>query len=175
MAAKVYDYTAESTTIEITNIINKNCYKACDAGSPVTKTLKLYGDIKDCPCAKFDYVFNNDGSFKTGKKETDGSITLDTETDTTTVGHDYVVSVHEKFKSTDRDVPAYRTMNRKITLKAADAANSTGVWKGDSMKFNTTKKDEVVFYEKFAEAFLGELEVKIGGKIVGTDYGVTGG
>ena len=171
MATKVYDYTAESTTIEITNIINKNCYKACDAGSPVTKTLKLYKTIKDCPCIKFDYVFNEDGTFKTGT-EADGVITLD---DTYTEGHDFVVSVHEKFKSTDRDVPAYRTMNRKITLKAADAADDTGAWKGDSMKFNTTKKDEVVFYEKFAEAFLGELEVKIGGKIVGTDYGVTGG
>lgn len=141
---KVYDYTAESTTIEITNIIDKNAYKACDAGTPVQKVEMLYSDIKDKPCVKFDYLFNEDGSFKT--KTPDGT--------------DYLVAVYQKFKNTERDVPAYRTMNKKITLAV-----------GDSMKFTTNKKDEVVFYEKLAVAFAGELEVKINDKVVGVDYG----
>lgn len=140
---KVYDYTAESTEIEITNVIDKASAKACDAGSPVQKVEMKYDDIKDIPCVKFDYLFNRDGSFKVDE---DGN---------------YIVAVHQKYKNTDRVVPAYRTMNNKLVLKI-----------GDSMKFNTARKDEIVFYEKFAAAFAGELEVKIGGKVVGVDYGV---
>ena len=141
---KVYDYTAESTTIEITNVIDKAQYKACDAGTPVKKVVKNYADVKDIPCVKFDYLFDAAGAFM--KNEDDS---------------DFVVAVYEKYKNTDRTVPAYRTMNNKITLEV-----------GDSMKFNTNRKDEIVFYEKFAKAFEGELEVKIGGKVVGVDYGV---
>ena len=51
-------------------------------------------------------------------------------------------------------------MNNKVTLEV-----------GDKMMFNTNRKDEVVFYEKFAKAFEGELKVTIGGKVVGVDYG----
>ena len=129
--ATVYDYTSEMT-IEIKNVIDKESYKACDAGTPVQKVEMLYSEIKDKACAKFDYLLNEDGTFKTRTPD----------------GDDYVVAVYTKYKNTDRDVPAYRTMNKKITLAA-----------GDSMKFNTAKKDEIVFYEKFAEAFKGELEV----------------
>lgn len=150
---KNYDYT-NGATIKITNIINKDCYKACDAGSPVQKVEVLYSDIKDKTCAKFDYLFNSDGSFKT---KTPG-------------GTDYVVALYQKFKNTDREVPAYRTRNAKIVLKAADAANGQGKWIGDSMKFSTDNKDEIVFYEKFAEAFIGELEVSINDAIVGSTY-----
>ena len=132
--ANVYDYTAESTVVEIKNVIDKENYKACDAGTPVKKVEMLYTDIQDKPCVKFDYLYNEDGSFKTKTGGADAT--------------DYVVAVYTKYKNTDRDVPAYRTMNKKITLAA-----------GDSMKFTTNKKDEIVFYEKFAEAFKGELEV----------------
>jgi len=154
MAVKNYVYN-DATEIKITNIINKDAYKACDAGSPVKKVEMLYADIKDKPCVKFDYLFNEDGSFKTK----------------TAGGKDYVVAVYTKSKVTDRDVPAYRTMNKKITLCAADAADENGAWIGDSMTFTTDFKDEVVFYEKLAEAFKGELKVEIGGKVVGETYG----
>lgn len=153
---KTYDYSAASTTIEIKNVIDVEKYKACDAGTPVKKVVVTFKSIKDKPCAKFDYLFADDGSFltyKAWKEQTAGTITDATD-------DDFVVALHTKYKTTDRDVPAYRTMNKKVTLAV-----------GDSMKFNTTKKDEIVFYEKFAEAFAGELEVKIGDKVVGKDYG----
>ena len=139
--AKVYDYTATSpVTIEIKNVIDKDKYVACDAGTPVHKVEMLYSEIKDNPCVKFDYVFNRDGSFKTNGK--------------TDSAKDFYVLVYTKFKSTDRIVPAYKVRNAK-TLKV-----------GESMKFATTVKDEVVFYEKVAAAFKDELEVKINGEVV---------
>lgn len=129
--ANTFDYTAVPVTVEIKNVIDKASYRACDAGTPVQKVEAKYDDIKDKPCVKFDYIFNADGSFKT---DSDG---------------DYVVLVYEKFKTTQRVVPAYRTMFGKV-LEA-----------GDSVKFVTSNKDEVIFYEKFAEAFKGEIEITI--------------
>ena len=138
-----FTYTGTPVTITIENVINPDCYKACDAGTPVQKVEMPYEEIKDKPCVKFDYIFEADGSFKQNE---DGKI---------------VVLVHQKFKNTDRKVPAYRTFNGK-TLKA-----------GDVVEFTTNFKDEIVFYEKVAEAFGstttdgkvyegGELKVTIG-------------
>lgn len=136
MAEVKFDYTTEAT-IEIKNVIDPtSCkYAACDAGTPVQTIEMLYDDVKDKTCVKFDYLYNRDGSFKTNDEGK------------------YVVAVHQKFKNTERLIPAYRVANEKV-LKV-----------GESMTFKTSKKDEVVFYEKFAEKFVGELEVKINGKI----------
>lgn len=123
MNAIAFDYTGTPVTITIKNVIDPACYKACDAGTPVQKVEVKYEDIKDKPCVKFDYIFEADGSFK---KDDDGDI---------------VVLAYQKFKNTDRKVPAYRTFNGK-TLKA-----------GESVAFITSNKDEVVFYEKVAVAF----------------------
>lgn len=128
--AATFDYTGVPVTVTVTNVIDPEAYKACDAGTPVKKVEKKFEDIKNKPCVKFDYIFNEDGSFK---KDDDG---------------DYVVLVYEKYKTTDRKVPAYRTMNGK-TLKA-----------GESMAFVTSNKDEIVFYEKVGVAFEGELKVE---------------
>lgn len=136
---KIYDYTAAPVTITIENVIDVNKAVACDAGTPVQKVEKKYSEIKDIPCVKFDYVFTETGEFKKD-------------------GEDFVVLVHQKYKNTDRAVPAYRTANSKV-LKA-----------GESMKFNTTNKDEVVFYEKLAFAFAGELKVTIDEKEVDTTH-----
>lgn len=155
--AKTFDYSAASTTVEIKNIIDVEKYKACDAGTPVKKVVVTFDSIKDKPNAKFDYLFGDGGSFLTYKDWAAKTGETIAEAEDT----DFVVALYTKYKTTDRDVPAYRTMNKKVTLAA-----------GDSMKFTTVKKDEIVFYEKFAEAFAGELEVKIGGKVVGKDYGV---
>ena len=132
MSAIAFDYTGVPVTLTIKNIIDPACYTACDAGTPVQKVEVKYDDIASKPCMKFDYIFEADGSFK---KDADGDI---------------VVLAYEKFKNTDRKVPAYRTFNGK-TLKA-----------GESVKFTTSNKDEIVFYEKVAEAFKGELELTIG-------------
>ena len=123
MSAVAFDYTGTPVTITIKNAIDPACYKACDAGTPVQKVEVKYDDIKDTPCVKFDYIFEADGSFK---KDADGDI---------------VVLAYKKFKNTDRKVPAYRTFNGK-TLKA-----------GESVAFETSNKDEIVFYEKVAKAF----------------------
>lgn len=123
MSAIAFDYTGTPVTLTIKNVIDPACYKACDAGTPVQKVEVKYDDIKDKPCVKFDYIFNADGTFKT---DDEGN---------------YLVLAYQKFKNTDRKVPAYRTFNGK-TLKA-----------GDSVAFTTSNKDEVVFYEKVAEAF----------------------
>lgn len=123
MSAIAFDYTGTPVTITIKNVIDPTCYKACDAGTPVQKVEVKYSEIADKPCVKFDYIFEADGSFK---KDGDGDI---------------VVLAHQKFKNTDRKVPAYRTFNGK-TLKA-----------GESVAFTTSNKDEIVFYEKVAEAF----------------------
>lgn len=125
-----FDYTGVPVTVTITNVINPEAYKACDAGTPVKKVEKKFKNIKNDPCVKFDYIFKEDGTFK---KDLEG---------------DYVVLVYEKYKTTDRKVPAYRTMNAK-TLKA-----------GESMSFVTSNKDELVFYEKVGVAFAGELKVE---------------
>ena len=127
-----FDYTGVPVTITIENVIDVANYKACDAGTPVQKVEVKYDDIKDKACVKFDYIFDNEGSFK---KDEDGDI---------------VVLAYQKFKNTDRKVPAYRTFNGK-TLKA-----------GESVAFTTSNKDEIVFYEKVAEAFKGELKLTIG-------------
>ena len=137
--ATAYDYTA-GKKITITNVIDAEKYIACDAGTPVTKVLALYEDIKDLPCVKWDYIFTEEGEFAKGKKQ-NGVVTVDAE------GTDYVVNVYKRFKTSDRVVPAYRTFNGKV-LKA-----------GDSVVFNSTFKDEIVFYEKFAAAFPGEVTV----------------
>lgn len=126
-----FDYTKVPVTLTIENIIDVNNYKACDAGTPVQKVEVKYDDIKDKPCVKFDYIFDAEGAFK---KDSDGDI---------------VVLAYQKFKNTDRKVPAYRTFNGK-TLKA-----------GESMTFTTSNKDEIVFFEKVAEAFKGELKLTI--------------
>lgn len=123
MAAIAFDYTGVPVTVKITNAIDPANYKACDAGTPVQKVEMKYDDIKDKPCVKFDYLFNADGTFKV-----DGS-------------GKHLVLVHQKFKNTDRKIPAYRTFNGK-TLKA-----------GDSVSFTTSNKDEIVFYEKLVMAF----------------------
>lgn len=117
-----YNYTAP-VTITIKNAIDVTKYKACDAGTPVKKVEVKYDDIKDKPCVKFDYIFNDDGTFK--KDSSDNVLVL----------------AYEKFKNTDRKIPAYRTFNGK-TLAA-----------GDSVTFTTSNKDEVVFFEKVAMAF----------------------
>ena len=123
MSAIAFKYTGTPVTITIKNVIDPANYKACDAGTPVQKVEVKYSEIADVACTKFDYIFEADGSFK---KDADGDI---------------IVLVHQKFKNTDRKVPAYRTYNSK-TLKA-----------GESMEFVTSNKDEIVFYEKFAKAF----------------------
>ena len=123
MSAIAFDYTGTPVTITIKNVIDPECYKACDAGTPVQKVEAKYSEVANKPCAKFDYIFNANGEFK---KDSDGDI---------------VVLVHQKFKNTDRKVPAFRTFNGK-TLKA-----------GESIAFVTSNKDEIVFYEKFAKAF----------------------
>jgi hypothetical protein len=125
--AVAYDYSGE-VAITITNAIDVNCckYAACDAGTPVQKVEMKYSEIKDRPCVKFDYVFDETGAFKKD-------------------GDDYVVLVYQKFKNTDRKVPAYRTFNGKV-LKP-----------GDSVTFVTQNKDEVVFYEKVVTAFGSKL------------------
>ena len=127
-----FDYTSVPVTLTIENIIDVDKYKACDAGTPVQKVEVKYDDIKDKPCVKFDYVFDAEGAFK---KDEDGDI---------------VVLAYQKFKNTDRKVPAYRTFNGK-TLKA-----------GESVAFTTSNKDEIVFYEKVVEAFKDELKLTIG-------------
>lgn len=132
MSEVTFDYTGVPVTITIKNIIDPECYKACDAGTPVQKVEVPYKDVADKPCAKFDYIFDAEGAFKTNK---DGEI---------------VVLAYQKFKNTDRKVPAYRTFNGK-TLKA-----------GEAVAFTTQNKDEIVFYEKFAKAFEGEIELTIG-------------
>ena len=126
-----FDYTGVPVTLTIENVIVPAEYKACDAGTPVQKEEVEYDVIKDNPCVKFDYIFEADGSFKKNDK---GNI---------------VVSAYQKFKNTDRKVPAYRTFNGK-TLKA-----------GESVSFTTSNKDEIVFYEKVAKAFEGELKLTI--------------
>ena len=142
--AIAYDYTGTPVSIKITNAINPDCYKACDAGTFPTKVEVKYDDIKDKPCVKFEYLFDAEGNFK---KDDDGDI---------------VVLVAQKFKNTDRKVPAYRTFNGKVLLP------------GESVSFVTSNKDEIVFYEKVAEAFGskttdgkvwdgGELKVEVTG------------
>ena len=126
-----FDYTSVPATLTIENIIDVANYKACDAGTPVQKVEVKYDEIANKPCVKFEYIFEADGSFK---KDADGDI---------------VVLAHQKFKNTDRKVPAYRTFNGK-TLKA-----------GESVSFTTQNKDEIVFYEKVAKAFEGELKLTI--------------
>lgn len=126
-----FDYTATPVTITIENVINPADYKACDAGTPVQKEEVKYSKIADKPCVKFDYIFDAEGKFKTDE---DG---------------DVVVFAYQKFKNTDRKIPAYRTFNGK-TLKA-----------GESVSFVTSNKDEIVFYEKLAAAFVGELKLTI--------------
>lgn len=133
--AIAYDYTTEFT-IEFTNKVTGCKAKACDAGTPATKVLMLYDDAIKCPGLKWDYVFNDDGTFATGTKDNDGVVTLGT-----SEGATYVVNAYKKFKNTDRVIPAYRTFNGK-RLAA-----------GDSIKFKTSYKDEVVFYQKVAEAY----------------------
>lgn len=144
MSAIAFKYTGTPVTITIKNVIDPANYKACDAGTPVQKVEVKYDDIKDKPCVRFDYIFEADGSFK---KDAEGNV---------------MVLAHQKFKNTDRKVPAYRTFNGKV-LKA-----------GDSVEFVTSNKDEIVFYEKLAVAFGatttdgvnytgGELDVTIAG------------
>lgn len=137
--AFTYDYSSD-VTVTITNAIDINSckYKACDAGTPVQRVVVGYESIKDKCGVKFDYLFDVDGSFMTVKKynELNGTSVKDNE-----ATNDYAVVSYQKFKNTDRKVPAYRTFNGK-TLQP-----------GDSVKFITSRKDEVVFYEKVVEAF----------------------
>ena len=131
MAEKLYDYNyGQEVTVTVKNVIDPAKNKACDAGTPVQKVEMPFSEVEKCPCIKWEYIFEADGSFK---KTTDGK--------------DNLVLAHLKFKNSDRIVPAYRVANAK-TLKA-----------GESMKFKTDRKDEIVFYEKVAKAFAGELEV----------------
>ena len=144
--AEVFDYT-KGKKITIENVIKEKDYVALDAGTPVKKVDRLYSDVKDKPCIKWDYAFYDDGTFVTGTKNRDtGVVTRDAST-TTSSGHDYVVIAYEKFKTMDRLVPGYRTFNAKL-LKP-----------GEKVIFNTTNKDEIVFFEKLKAAFDGELEV----------------
>ncbi len=144
--AEVFDYT-KGKKITIENVIKAENYIALDAGTPVKKVDRLFSDVKDKPCVKWEYAFYDDGTFVTGTKNSGtGVVTRDAST-TITGGHDYVVIAHEKFKSMDRLVPAYRTFNAKL-LKP-----------GEKVVFNTTNKDEIVFFEKLQAAFEGELKV----------------
>lgn len=158
----VYDYTTE-TTIEITNIIDPTNPKfmACDAGNIGTKKIVSYEDIKDKPHVKFDYLLDDTGAFLKGTINEDGTYSLDEE-------GDYLVAIKVKNRRNERLVPAYRTANAK-TLYPATEPDEEGKWIGDSMKFITCNKDEIVFYEKLAYAFKGELEVKINDVVVGEE------
>lgn len=150
-----YDYTTEAT-IEITNIIDPTNpkYMACDPGNIGVKKIVKYDDIKDMPHVKFDYLLDDTGAFLKGTINEDGTYSLNPK-------GDYLVSIKEKNRRNERLVPAYRTANAKT------------LYVGDSMKFVTSNKDEIVFYEKFAQAFIGELEVKINDTIVGKETQTT--
>ena len=153
-----FDYTAP-VTLTITNKVDLKKSVACDAGTPVQKVEMLYEDVIKTPCLKWDYLFNSDGTFVVGKIS-EGVIVKSPAGTKKADDNDYVVLAHKKFKNTDRKVPAYRTFNGKV-LKV-----------DESVKFVTERKDEVVFYEKVAEAFGsvttdgknwigGELELKV--------------
>lgn len=139
-----FDYTKEMT-IEIENTVDACKAKTCVATAPAVRTLMLYKDVEKMPCMKWEYLFNADGTFATGTKLGE-VVTVD---DTTTTGHDYVVTAFVKSKNTDIKVPAYRTVNAK-TLK-----------RGEKMSFKTKYKDEAVFYEKVGEAYADELLVTL--------------
>lgn len=145
-----YDY-ATGAKITIENTVDACKAKTCVAAAPAVRTLMLYKDVEKHPCLKWEYLFNADGTFTTGKiDDFDGkTIVLDDTTDIKTEGHDYVVTAYVKSKNTDIKVPAYRTANAK-TLKI-----------NEKMSFTTKYKDEVVFYEKVGEAYGKELLVTI--------------
>lgn len=135
--AITFDYSnAKGYTLEFENTVSPCKAKACDAGTPATKVLMLYDDAIKCPGLKWDYVFNDDGTFATGTKDANGVVTLGSGN-----GATYVVNAYKKFKNTFRTIPAYRTFNgKKLEV-------------GDKIKFNTSYKDEIVFYTKVAEAY----------------------
>lgn len=135
--AITYDFSGTGYTLTFENKLTPCKAKACDAGTPATKVLMLYDDVIKCPDLKWDYVFNDDGTFATGTKDsTTGVVTLGTG-----AGATYVVYAYKKFKNTYRSIPAYRTFNgKKLEI-------------GDKIIFNTSYKDEVVFYSKVAEAY----------------------
>jgi len=145
--AHQFDYTTNPVEIIVTNIIDPRCATTCDPGNFGVRKVVEYNTIKDCPNVVFEYLFDEAGQFLTnGKSGTD---------------KDFLVAVRLKFKNTDRLVPAYKTFNAK-TLKAGEVQDD-GTIEFYSMKFNTNNKDEVVFYEKVALAFKGELKVEIDG------------
>ena len=127
--------------ITITNIVKPECEKACDPGNRGIRKVVKYSSIEDKPWIKFNYLYNEDGSFL---KE----------------GDEYLVEVVEKYKNCDRLVPAYRVANSKV-LKGAELQDD-GTYQFDSMTFITVDKNEVIFYEKVAAAFEGELQVVFG-------------
>lgn len=129
--ANTFDYT-KKYNITITNTVKNAC--ACDAGSPAIKELALYEDIADKCCAKWDYVFNADGSFAMGDV-VDGKVVIKED------GTKHVVSVVKKFKNTDRQIPTYRVANSKILKQ------------DDIMKITSARYDEIVFFEKLAYAY----------------------
>ena len=167
MSAITFDYTGTPVTLTIKNVIDSACYKACDAGTPAIRTLMTFDAVNKLPSVKWEYLFTATGKFATVPKTSvneDGTlkpdaVISDTKADASNL---YVVTAFVKYKNTDIKVPAYRTMNSK-TLKV-----------GESIKFTTTNKDEIVFYEKVAKAYGstttdglkytgGELELTIAG------------
>lgn len=137
-----FDYTAE-VKVTIENTVKECASGTCVAAAPAVRTLMLYADVVKMPCVKWEYLFNEDGTFAKGKK-TGSKVEVDNET-----GTDFVVTAFIKSKNTDIKVPAYRTANAK-TLKI-----------GEKMTFKTKYKDEVVFYEKVGEAYADELLVTV--------------
>lgn len=148
-----FDYTKTPVTITIKNVTDLCKAGTCDAGTPAVRTLMSYDEVVKHPCMKWEYLFTSDGKFAIVAKtdvNNDGTIksnytTKDTKGETDV----YVVTAYVKCKNTDVKIPAYRTMNAK-TLK-----------RGESMKFTTSNKDEVVFYEKVATAFSDQIKVTI--------------
>ena len=152
--AKQFDYAPITGTalddykpikIKVINIVKPECEKACDPGNRGIRKVVKYSTIQDKPWIKFDYLYNEDGSFL---KDADD---------------EYLVEVIEKYKNCDRLVPAYRVANAK-TLKGAELQND-GTYKFNSMEFVTVDKNEVIFYEKVAERFKGELQVEFNNEV----------
>lgn len=151
--AKQFDYAPTTGTalddykpikIKVINIVKPECEKACDPGNRGVRKVVKYSSIEDKPWIKFNYLYNEDGSFL---KE----------------GDEYLVEVVEKYKNCDRLVPAYRVANSKV-LKGAELQDD-GTYKFNSMEFITIDKNEVIFYEKVATAFEGELQVEFNDEV----------